>query len=599
MNRCIYLSFIITTALLSVIFSCARQAAPTGGPKDLTPPKILKSNPSIGSLNFKGKKIVISFNEFIAVDKMTEKFMISPPLVKKPNIIVKGKNLEIEFFEKLKDSTTYTLYFQDAVRDLNEGNPFVNFQFVFSTGNILDSLSVTGNIYYASNLEVPENTLVLMHTNMADTAPLRLLPSYVSQVNYRGEFRINNIKPGHYRLFALQEKNNNKKFDHSDENFAFLNNDIEINNEKNYIPEIVVKDTSKSKTAKKKAPEAPLIDGEFKLYLFTAPKRNHYLTSSERKSANLLKYTLSLPPDTIKFNFDIQDAAQGSYFIEKNITNDTIDVWLTDSLLYSKHQINTIVDYPFTDSTSVTILKTDTIPMLFTPVRATKATKAKEAQTRYTFKTNIAGTGMAAGQPIIFMSETPFRSADTTKIRFYKTDKAGKISVPYALAKDSSNSRRYILKAQIKEGTTYLLITDSASFRDIYSGVTDSTGIKFSVRTTDTYGKLTLNLSNVTGNILIQLLVTKEKLISEKEIKKDGKLIFTLLDIEKYRLRAINDLNGDRKWTTGDFNFKQQPEPVTYFPEEIVIKANWDSDETWKLDKWYQKDQKLKEKKEQ
>jgi uncharacterized protein (DUF2141 family) len=599
MNGCTYWSLIITTALFSVIFSCARQAAPTGGLKDITPPKITKSNPPISSLNFNGKKIIISFNEFIAIDKMTEKFMISPPLVKKPNIIVKGKTLEIEFFEKLKDSTTYTLYFQDAVRDLNEGNPILNFQFVFSTGNVLDSLSVTGNVYYASNLEVPENTLILMHTNMADSAPVRLLPDYISQVDSKGGFRINNIKSGHYRLFALQEKNNNKKFDFADENFAFLDNDIEINKEKNYLPEIVVKDTSKSKTAKKKAPVIPLIDGEFKLYMFTAPKKNHYLTSSVRKSANLLKYTLSLPPDTIKFNFHIPDAAEGSYFIEKNITNDTIDIWLTDSLLYSKHQINTLVGFPFTDSTGVTILKTDTIPMLFTPVRAPRSAKAKEAQLRYAFKTNIPGVGIAMGQPIIFMSETPFRSPDTTKIRLYKTEKTGKISVPYELAKDSSNSRRYILKAQFKEGAFYLLIADSASFRDIYNGVSDSTGIKFSVRTPDTYGKLTLNVSNVKGNIVIQLLDTKEKPVTEKEIKKDGKIIFSLIDVGKYRLRAINDLNGDGKWTTGDFKFKRQPEPVTYFPEEIVIKANWDSEETWSLEKWNQKDQKLREKKDQ
>lgn len=161
----------IVTAAVSVIFSCARQAAPSGGPRDVTPPKVIRSIPPNGAVDFTGRSIVITFDEYLApLDKLNEKFMISPPLIKKPDIELRGKNLYIKFNEELRDSSTYTLYFGDLIKDLNEGNIMPNFQFVFSTGDVLDSLSVTGNIYKANNLEVPEKTLILMYKELADSA---------------------------------------------------------------------------------------------------------------------------------------------------------------------------------------------------------------------------------------------------------------------------------------------------------------------------------------------------------------------------------------------------------------------------------------------
>jgi len=129
MKGCSYWSWLIIAAA-AVIFSCARQAAPSGGPDDTSPPKIVKSVPLKSSRNFKGKNIVITFDEYVVLDKMTDKFMVSPPLNKKPEIFLRGKSLNIEFKEDLKDSTTYTLYFQDAIKDLNAANPLMNFQFV-------------------------------------------------------------------------------------------------------------------------------------------------------------------------------------------------------------------------------------------------------------------------------------------------------------------------------------------------------------------------------------------------------------------------------------------------------------------------------------
>jgi uncharacterized protein (DUF2141 family) len=594
MKGCTCRSWMIIAVFTSVILSCARQMPPSGGARDITPPKVVKSVPPYGSLNFRGSSIVITFDEYVVLDKMLEKFMISPPVNKKPTIILKGKSLNIEFQEKLRENTTYTLYFQDAIKDLNEGNPLINFEFVFSTGNVLDSLSVTGNAYNSFNLEPMEKTLITMYTQLADSAPVKLLPDYITQANINGGFRINNTRGGTYRLYALQDKNDNKKYDLGDEGFAFMDKPVEITLIKNYLPVIVVKDTTKGPLALKKAQEVPLIDGEFKLFLFTAPKKNHYLTSSGRKTANLLTYTLSLPPDSIKFEFNIPEVDPKSYFMEKNQTKDSIYVWLTDSLLSSKPLISTHVSYPFTDSSGVTKLKKDTINMRFT---FTRAIKAKEARTRYTFTSNIQGGTIKPGQPVMFLSETPFRNPDTTKIRLYETLKAGRINLPVVFIKDSLNSRRYSLKAKLKEGSSYLFIADSASFGNIFGDVSDSAGVKFNVRTASSYGQLTMIVKNVTCSTIIQILDIQEKVILEKQINKDGNLEFPLLERGTYRFRAIYDLNGDGKWTTGDYKTKLQPEPVSYFPKEIEIRVDFQIEEEWDLSARNQKEQKLRAKK--
>jgi hypothetical protein len=228
MNRGVlsYFSFLIVTIFL--IIRCANISAPSGGPKDIAPPVVTKDVPVNGSANFTGNNFTVTFDEYIVLDKISEKFMVSPPLSKNPVISVQGKSLVVEFDEKLEDSTTYTFYFQDAIRDLNENNPIANYQYVFSTGPVVDSLSVTGNVFNATDLEADPGFLVLMHSQLNDSAPRIELPAYITKTNKDGSFRINNVRPGNYKLYALSDQNNNKLYDPINEAFAFLDTVIEV-----------------------------------------------------------------------------------------------------------------------------------------------------------------------------------------------------------------------------------------------------------------------------------------------------------------------------------------------------------------------------------
>ncbi len=584
-----FLNYFIILAILIVTVSCAKMVPPSGGPKDVDPPVVIKSIPPQKSINYSGKTILITFNEYVTFDKLNEKFMISPPVEKKPSITLRGKTMRIELPEILKDSTTYTLYFQDAIRDLNEGNPLVNFQFVFSTGSHIDSLSITGNVYLAHNLNPEKNVLVMLHSNMADTAPRKLLPDYVTIADDKGYFRINNIKSGKYKLYALLDNNSNKMYDLDDEYFAFYNEIIDINPASHYISSlddslkrVSVPDSLRSLTAE---------EGEYKLYLFKAPPKKFYLTSTSRSMPYRLQYTLSKPPDSLDFSFKLFDE-EGIFFIERNAGRDTLTVWLTDSLLWSEQELKTLVRYPYTDSTGIVVSRVDTVRMRYFEA---KQVRGKEQRSMLKVESNIAGGQIKPGQAIMFSSSTPLKPPDTSLIRLYLIDKDIKKRITYKLVVDTLSSLRYFLNAGFSEGMKYQLRLERGAFSNIYGTFSDSTVYTFTIRTESSFGHLTVVVQNGTGNMVIQLLDGSEKVVTEGRISDAGSVVFPMLEKGRYRLRVIYDFNNDGRWTTGNYDILLQPEPVSYYPEEIDVKTDWRIEQEWDVAKKNQKSNHLRD----
>lgn len=588
MKGCRIKSAVFLLPAVLTIFGCAKISAPSGGPRDREPPIITRCVPPVGTTNFSDKEIVITFNEYVVLDKITEKFMASPPLGKRPEISIRGKSVRIRFDEELRDSSTYTFYFQDAIRDLNENNPIDNYQYFFSTGPVIDSLSVTGNLYQAYDLEIPELTMVLLYNQLHDSAVIKVLPDYITRVEKNGEFRIDNVRPGKYRIYALKDLDNSKNYNLPDEEFAFLKDTLDINPTKNYLPvkkdTTVKKDTAVVVNRKKEPTILPPVEGEYKLILFRAENKVRYLTSSDRKLPYHLIYTLSLPPDSLAFDISIPDAGKDSYFIEKSKNNDSITVWLTDSSLYSRQIINTVVNYPFTDTLGFVGTKSDTIMMRYLAPQASRTRRTVvPKRNQYRINSNIKSGSLKPGRQMILTSPTPFRPPDTSRLSLFEVQKDERISIPFNLAKDNLNACRYYLTAELQQGNNYLFVADSAAFGSIYGEYNDSTAIKFSIIPREMLGKLIVNLKNYPGNKIIHLLDNNEKLVKEAYPETDDKLEFPYLDKGLYRLRIIYDINGDRKWTTGDFSTGRQPEPVSYYPGEIEIKVNWEITQDWDI----------------
>lgn len=205
-----------------VLSRCAKMVAPTGGPKDEEHPLIVKVEPPFNSVNFDRKKISITFNEFIQLKDLNSNLVVSPPLEEKPEVTIKGKTLEIELLSELQDSTTYNLYFGNSVQDFNEGNPIENFEYVFSTGDFIDSLSIKGQVINSYNLLPEEGVFVMLYKDYGDSVPIKQLPVHVSKTNKDGFFQINNISNNTFKLFCLRDANKNYLFDLPNEDIAFI-----------------------------------------------------------------------------------------------------------------------------------------------------------------------------------------------------------------------------------------------------------------------------------------------------------------------------------------------------------------------------------------
>ena len=574
-----------------IIAACAKISAPSGGPKDITPPMVLSSVPRNGSSNFTGENFMVTFNEFIVLDKITEKFMVSPPLSKNPVITATLKNLVVKFDEKLKDSTTYTFYFQDAIRDLNEGNPLSNYQFVFSTGSVVDSLSVTGNVYSSLNLEAGADLLVIMHRNLADSVPRKMQPTYITKTDKTGNFKINNVRSGKYKLYVLGDGNNNKRYDVSTEVFAFLDSVINITPERNYIPLVKVVPKPVAVTT----PNTPVVQpaGEFQLFTFTGPKKSQYLTPPVRRNAYSIVYIFAMPLDTAKFNFSIIGATPESYFIEPGVVRDTFKIWITDSTIYSKELLQTIVQHPVTDTTGTLVTVTDTISMRFITPREVRGERAPE---KLAYTLNLSGGLLKPNTNLVINSQAPLAQPDTSRIKLYETKDTIRVKVPFTILNDKSNSCRIFINSKLKENGKYLLILDSAAITDLYGIPSDSVGIKFTVRSRESFGALAVNLKGYDKDIIAQLLDANENVVQTQFRIGPGRVLFSQLEKGMYRLRVIYDLNGDKKWTTGDYDLLIQPEPVTYYPEEIEIRLNWDRIEDLDLSTKNFKNQALRKK---
>ena len=582
----------LTLAAIVLTASCAKISSPSGGPKDNDPPVILKSLPENSTVMFTGKSFAVTFDEYVVLDKISEKFMVSPPLETKPEVKLKGRSLVVTWEEDLADSTTYTFYFQDAIRDNNENNPIANYQYVFSTGAVLDSLSLSGNVFNATDLETADDIVVMMYSNLSDTAPRKLLPAYISKPDPSGGFVINNIRPGQYRLYALKDLNGNRRYDLDDETFAFGDSVVDITTENNYA---VTADTIKYRLPGATETTKPDIFtfGFHRLYAFVPESKKQYLKFTERKSAGGLSFGLALPSDSGQFSVSLNDSTPDAWFVVQNARRDTFMIWITDRTLSDRDLIEAYITYPFTDSTGAIIERRDTANMRFTkpPVPRGGAGKAPALM----LGTNITGK-LKPGTMPLFIAATPLGDPDTSKISLIEIIDSTQKEVVPLFTRDSADIRRVLMTTPLKPGLTYSLICRSGAFSDIYGNTTDSTSYRIVVATTEDYGTVTANLSGYEGAVVIQLLGDRERVIREAVVTSPGTIKFDLLDKGRYKLKAVYDLDGNRMWTTGDYNSLKKPEPVTYYKGELDVKINWALEQDWDLGLMYIKDVSLRSK---
>lgn len=349
--------------LVAVLYSCASIGRPDGGPYDETPPRFISSTPVAGALNNQRTKVSLLFDEFIKLEKATEKVVVSPPQIQQPEIKASGKRIQVNLLDSLKPNTTYTIDFSDAIVDNNEGNPLGNFAFTFSTGAQIDTMEISGTVLDASNLEPIKGILVGLHTNLNDSAFTKLPFERVARTDSRGRFTIRGVAPGTYRIYGLMDADQNFTFNQKSEVIAFHDSLIVPRMEERTRMDTAWVDSLTYDTIVERKYMHYLPD-DIILRAFKEFNYSQYLIKSERLIPWKFSFYFAGEADTLPvlkgLNFDEREA----FVIEKNQRNDTIHYWVKDSLLFQQDTLAISLTYLYTDTLNQLVPRTDTLNLV-------------------------------------------------------------------------------------------------------------------------------------------------------------------------------------------------------------------------------------------
>lgn len=580
-------------ALVALLYSCASIGRPDGGPIDETPPRFIGSNPPVGALNNKRTKISLLFDEFIKLEKATEKVVVSPPQIQQPEVKAAGKRIQVNLLDSLKPNTTYTIDFSDAIVDNNEGNPLGNFAFTFSTGAQIDTMEVSGTLLDASNLEPIKGMLVGLHANLNDSAFTKLPFDRVARTDSRGRFSIRGVAPGKYRIYALMDADQNFAFSQKSEMIAFHDSLIIPRMEERTRMDTAWVDSLTYDTIVEKQYMHYLPDDVI-LRAFKELNYSQYLIKSERLIPQKFTFYFAAKADTLPvlkgLNFDEKEA----FVIEKNPRNDTIHYWVKDSLLYKQDTLAVSLTYLYTDTLNQLVPRTDTLRLVSKqkiqpkeePKKKKKKKKDEEEEPEPTkfLPVNVnAPSSMDVYGSISLTFEEPIAYFDSTAIHLkQKVDTLWK-DVPFEFEQDSLNLKKFNLYYDWESLGEYEFSVDSTAFHGIYGLFTDKIKQGFKVRDEEEYLTISFIVTGAGPHAFVELLDAQDKVVRKRRIEEDGKAHFYYLNPGKYAARLIEDTNGNGEWDTGNFEKDIQPEKVYYYPGYLEYKARWNVDQPWNI----------------
>ena len=565
--------YILVLALF--IAGCAnRGIGPQGGPKDTTPPVPRGSEPEMGALNFKGKRIEVTFDEYLQLDNVAQNLLMSPPQQTPPDVKVRGKKLIIQLQDTLRDSTTYTINFGNAVCDYREKVPLHNYTFYFSTGPTIDTLEYTGRVYEAATLNPLEGIFVGIHQSMEDSAFTTAPFLRVAKTDSAGFFRIGNMHAGTYRLYAVEEVSRDYRLSPG-EALAFADEPI-----RPVLPPVRMMDTLRTDTLRTDSLPEPEVKGAT-LMLFREEQQRLYLQRTIRDQQHRIQIYFSSSPDSLPQLRPLTDSL--NYFLSYSSKRDTVTLWLTDSLSIAQDSIFIEARFRRTDSLYRLEWATDTLRAIWRApklnARAKAAEERKNRNRRLELKSN-ARSGFDLYDTLRLQCTTPIATIERDSLHLFERVDTILKPMPFTLAPYDTLPMQLVFLADFKPEGKYELHIDSAAIHDIY-GVTHIKGTyPMQVKSLSDYSTLRVKLNPYLPKARIQVINNKDQVLRELPADPEGAL-FEYLKPDAYYLRLYLDENGDGKWTTGSWSEKRQPEPIYYFPEKIQTKSNWDFEEEW------------------
>jgi len=548
--------------------SCANTTTPpSGGPKDTIPPVVTKIYPALGAVNVPREKtkLEIVFNEYVQV-KDPKSLFLSPPLEKAPKHKLKGKGVVITFESPLDSAKTYTLDLTNAIADNNEGNMFPGFTLVFSTGDKIDSMVVTGIVQDCNTLQPLKGATVMLYKDQADSAIFLSRPDAAVKTDQWGFFALRNIQDTVYRMYAIIDENNNNKYDPDAEKVAFIDTLIRpvviVNDSLPELQKYEMTDTVNCLARKT----------EYELNVFREKPSMQMIVNKERVGDRTAYITFMAPYAHID-SLWIKGVAPENIITQFNPLQDSLEIWVNDP----KPQ-------PDTMFLNVRYMKTDTLGMLnlftdeFKLINPNRKVLGKSSRKDIKHEDTTAVITMTAQPETVeqygFTMEFKYpiveEAFDSLTFR-YLNPRQEEVIGKYTVEQDTLNLRKYIIRPTeaLLPGYEYFLKVPHRKFKDINGYYNDSTEVKVSLPKDDKLSLMKLQLSNVNNKYIVDLLNEKRnKVLRSYIIDSDQTLLFPYLKAGKYSIRITEDLNRNGIVDTGILLEHRQPEKVRFYKLE-------------------------------
>lgn len=569
--------------VLLLLPQCAKVVAPTGGPMDTLAPVMTASTPLPNATNFKKNKLTFTFNEFVKLDNHQQKLLVSPPLKRPANVVVNGKKVVLSISDTLLDNTTYTIYLGDAIKDINEGNPYPHFEFAFSTGPSIDSMCLHGSVVDAFSNAPLAGIMVMLYTQPSDSAPYTTRPQHVARTQPDGSFHLSNLKPTTYKIVALGDRNADYLYNQGVERIGFMN-DVDL---RNFMH----------------SPHDTLIPELEPLRMFAEERPEQRLMNKERPNGHSFSLYFSRRPvggfrlEPLTFSPSIEPWCVG----EPDNNGDTIKYWITDTLLFTMDTLGVMLHYQKTDERNLLHPATDTVLLVChdcimsrrTAQRSTKRGKQSEPKASSSTssskpKSEVISTSVSNNatikptQPLTLTLPYPARLAQPEGVELLMLPDS--VVIPIVPTPDSISPLKYHIGPEWKPGSTYSLRVLPHTF-ELYNGhPLDTLRLSLKGIKAEQLGELKLNLTGFDTPVMAELLTEQGKL-SDRRAASNNIVEFKYIQPGKYKIRLIEDANGNQQWDAGHYLKGVQPERITMYEAEgselINVKANWANELTF------------------
>jgi uncharacterized protein (DUF2141 family) len=525
--RKISLQSLVLVLIISFLISCANRGRPTGGPKDVLAPLIIKSSPENLTTNFKGNEIKIYFDEYVKIKDLQKQLIISPPMDPEPTVTPLGtasKYITITINDTLDNNTTYAFNFGQSIVDNNEENPYDYFRYVFSTGSYIDSLAVKGQILDAENRSPDAFVSVMLYekdSTYTDSVVYKQKPKYITNtLDSLTTFSIDNIKPGTYKLVALKDDNGNFTFQQNKDKIGFQEGFITVPTVDLYTLKLFKEELNfDTKRARQVAGQkiAFGFEGDYKTMdiEFLGEQPEGYTT----------RVTKDPIADTLYYWYKPKIELDSTRFIVRNKT-------FIDTL---KHRYRTIDK----DTLTIKMMSSGTLG----------------------FSDNLQISG-----------SIPFVKLDKKQIKILDKDS---LNVPFETTYNALDNV-YSFQFEKQESQKYAIQMLPGALEDFFGNVNDTLDYSARTKLYSDYSNVRVTLRNMKYPAIVQLVTDKGDLKYEQFATEERLFDFRNLTPGDYYLRVVFDTNGNQKWDSGDFIKQVQAERISYQSEIIEARANWD-----------------------